>query len=186
MRGLGSRNFASNTFFAVARSAAWLSARRVSALVRAGLGAMSSLTISSGCEAISGSSSRVVMRAGCGSSTLAAAGAAGSALARRWASSLAFSAFLRASSSRLMSAAQRRRRALRRLLARIGFEEEVFPGEQAAEAAVISFDARVADHRGAQKDHQLGLLVQILALLEDLADAGDFSNARDHVLGLRQ
>src|SRR3970282_141102 len=80
-------------------------------------------------------------------------------LARRCASSLAFSAFFRASRSRLMS--------LRgRIPARVRRQEIVVAGNQAAQARVIALHAGVADHGRAQEDHQLRFLVYVLALLE--------------------
>src|SRR5688572_441462 len=195
-RGFGSLNFASNTRWAVARSVfcavavAAAAARGVSRLAsrRGGGGAggssasdssraggrgasarRSSLRISSGAE-MSGSSARVVTcltSAATVASGSAAGSGASSLLARRCASSLAFSAFLRASSSKLMSAA------------RIRLQEIVGSGQQLAQARDIPIDARIADHRGAQEDHQLGLLVQVLALRERLADAGNVAHARD-------
>ena len=39
--------------------------------------------------------------------------------------------------------------------------------------AVVAVEARLADHRGAQEDHQLGLDVELVALLEQLAQAGN-------------
>src|SRR5712692_6104061 len=209
MRGLGSLNFASKTLRAEARlacsgSLARRSAREadgagralasragpVLAGSRAGaagvLSTRSSLRISSGCE-ISGSLSRV--RTGLGSpgaspSPCSSSGSPpGSARARRWASSFAFSAFLSASSSRLMSGRRLVERSDWRFdLARIGFQEELAVRQQAAQAAEIAVDAGIAYHRGAQEDHQLGFLVLVGALREQLPDPRNLAHTRDVVL----
>src|SRR5438067_13306671 len=207
MRGLGSRNLASKTFLALAREAAspWLLAPRgreaalagcgSAAISRAGrglgaAGAKSSVTISSG-AVISGSLSRVMtfLRSGADASTAPPAFAL-SPRARRCASSLALSAFLSASSSRLMGrGASTRRPAARRQrrleLARVGLGEEVLARQLAGQPAEVAVEARVLDDGRAQEDDELGLAAEIAAVGEYFADdrdAADSWNAGIRVL----
>src|SRR6266571_6201632 len=208
MRGLGSLNFASKTLRAEARLACSGSLARGSAreldgpgralASRAGaarsgsragaagvLSIRSSLRISSGCE-ISGSLSRVRTGSGsAGASPLPCSSSGsppGSARARRWASSFAFSAFLSASSSRLMSGRRLVERSERgRDAGWIGLQEEILSRHLITEAPKIAFHARIANHRGAKKNDQLGFPAELCAVGENIADernAADTWNAR--------
>src|SRR6266850_23148 len=215
MRGLGSLNFASKTFLALARLAAagsslgfaaagrggafgagrafgagggsrGSSAGPAGVLAGAGGGERSSLTISSEVE-ISGSLSRVSTGLRPASSRGASPASPSSPRARRCASSLAFSAFLSASSSRLMRSstqgpAARPERRLELRGVRLG--EEIFAGQLAAEALEVAVDARIADHRRAQEDDQLGLAAEIAAVREDLAEYGDAADAGNAGVGV--
>src|SRR5882762_2234014 len=210
MRGLGSRNLASKTFFALAREAAcsWALAGaprgREAILAVSGSGAISSggrgvgaagggmrssVTISSG-AVISGSLSRVMTLL---RSTAGASGAppafAPSPRARRCASSLALSAFLSASSSRLMGSAGSTRgpaaRGQQRLeLARVGFGEEILARQLVAQGAVVAVEARILDHGRAQEYHQLGLAAEIAAVGQDVADDRDAADPRNARIGV--
>src|SRR5258708_3770943 len=207
MRGLGSWNFASNTFFALARPAACSSpafgagARGAAALGRAGGSATSSgsglsgaaggaerssLTISSVGE-MSGSLSRVRTGLRAIGSAAAAASSPVSPRARRCASSFALSAFLRASSRRLMRCAgstDRTARTERWLeLARVGLQEKIFRRQLVAKGLEIAVHARVLDHGGAQEDHQLGLAAEVAAVREHLAEDRDAAHPGDAGVG---
>ena len=176
-RGLGSLNLASKTFFALARlaaarsSVAFAAAGRGAALgastgssagrsglaAGAGAGERSSLMISSGVVEMSGSLSRVStgLRSAAAVPAPPASALSPSLRARRCASSFAFSAFLSASSSRLMGSstlgpAARPERRLE--LARIGLGEEIFARQLVAQALEVAVDTRIADHRRAQED----------------------------------
>src|SRR5688500_4914284 len=126
---------------------------------------------------MSGSSGRVTTGLACAAGA-AAPSRLSSAVApsreRRCASSFAFSAFLSASSSRLMSIARvLSRKQGRRDALGIGFAKKVFSRHLPAETAEIALEARVADHGRAQEDHQLGLGREIGPVGEQLADEGN-------------
>src|SRR6185436_704618 len=100
-----------------------------------------------------------------------------SSRARRCASSLAFSAFLSASRSRLIG--KERRRSEERLAlrpeqrchaSRIRLAEIVFRRHLVAEATEVAVDAGLLDHRGAQEDDELGLAAELRLVGEDVAD----------------
>src|SRR5260221_6068770 len=208
MRGLGSWNFASNTFFALARPAACSSPafgagpRGAAALGRdggsaassgaglsgaAGGGERSSLTISSVGE-VSGSLSRVSTGLRAAGSAAASACSPVSPRARRCASSFALSAFLRASSRRLMRCARSTDRTAgteRRLeLAGIRLGKEVFAWELRAQALEVPVDARIANHGGSQENHQFGFPAEIAAIGQRLAEQRDVADPGDERLGV--
>src|ERR1051325_10387242 len=178
-RGFGSLNFASKTLRAAARSAAcgW-SDSTASGAGSAWRGAISSVRISSGWR-ISGSSARVSTGfSGIGDGFSIRSSGPASPFARRWASSLAFSAFFSASRSRLMSrglARHERRRGARR----VGAPEEVLPRQLVAVVPEVALEARIPGHGGAEGDGGLGLGRQVGAVGHQLADERDAAHAGD-------
>src|SRR5205085_880063 len=92
---------------------------------------------------------------------------------RRCASSLARSAFFSASSKRLMSAG---------FALRVRPAEDVVVGQHATQLAVVAVDACVAHYRGAQEDHQLGLLAEFALVLEYAAKDWNVAQAGHGVL----
>src|SRR5688500_8224215 len=179
-RGLGSLNLASNTLRAAARSGAWVSVLEACGLGGGGGGADSRGAVGASANASVGSarfgSSPASRSAGRMSSSRTGAGCAGCAAAtvagpsdslraRRCASSLAFSAFLGASGSGLLSV-RRARRAFGAQVSAAGdrLGEVGRAGQVRAIGGVVAIDARVADHHRAQEDHQLGFLIAVPSL----------------------
>src|SRR5256885_12978779 len=54
-----------------------------------------------------------------------------------------------------------------------------------SQAAVVRVEARFAHHDRSQEDDELGLLIDVLALLEQLAQPGDLIYSRNRVLDPR-
>src|SRR5207253_2328983 len=83
------------------------------------------------------------------------------------------SAFFSASSKRLMSAG---------FALRVRPAEDVVVGQHATQLAVVAVDACVAHYRGAQEDHQLGLLAEFALVLEYAAKDWNVAQAGHGVL----
>ena len=111
--------------------------------------------------------------------------------ARRCASSLAFSAFFSASSSRLMGSQSRGYRRGRSpgpsggsSFAGFGFDRKSRRRQVVAQAGEVALDARVAHHRGAQENHQFGLAAEVGAVGKELAEDREAAQSRDAGIGV--